>query len=264
MLYKWKKSVPSLFSLSLDYVVEHLNIYTLNGCDNLKYLPIHIKDQLLKRITISSCFWKWLDFKNTFSMMVHACVKHIDLTSVYVDDELLQVLEICKGLQKVYLSRVGTQNFTRSGLLNLLKCLPKLQFLQLRNCNVVDDVVLECLSENCLNLSALDLGGCTKITDKGMNYLNKLNKIQCLTISKTQVTNEGLISFVKRPCCAILKELKLDNCIHITEIGLLAVTKHCPNLEILVYYNCSVPAAETSLMENNLKSLRQLTWSISW
>ncbi|KAL3266556.1 hypothetical protein HHI36_010723 [Cryptolaemus montrouzieri] len=265
MSNEWKKPIPSLFTLSLDYVVDNLHVFS-KDCDCLNYLPSGIKDKLLKRLTISSYFWKKLDFKKTFHSVVHAEVKKIDLTSVYVDDELLRVLEICKGLETVHLLRIGTHNISKTGIMSFLKCLSQLQFLQVRNCDVVDDTVLECISENCRKLSALDIGGCTKVSDNGINCLKKIKGIRCLTLSKTQITNDGLINFIQGANGAILRELKIDNCKNISEQGLLAITKYCPNLEILIFFNCSTGRDGTTfiLEESNLKNLRQLTWTFSW
>lgn len=54
-----------------------------------------------------------------------------------------------------------------------------------------------------------------------------------------------MIEFIKGPSGIMLKELIMDNCIHINIKGLQEVPKYCPNLEIFVFYNCDCSEGKT-------------------
>ncbi|XP_044747934.1 protein AMN1 homolog isoform X2 [Coccinella septempunctata] len=250
--------------MSFDIIVRNIGSYCTD--DTLKYLPPRIKDELIKSLTKSYAFWAQSDFKHILRLLIHPKLEMIDLTSADVDDDVLQILSTCKGLQRIYLTNDGTHHISKQELLNFLKSQNQLQRLQLRNCDIVDDSVLECISENCQKIDSLDVKGCREITDEGLNFLCSLKCLQGVTLSKTKITNDGLINFIKGPNGRRLKELVLDNCLHINIIGLREVPRYCPDLEIFVFYNCSCSEdmAMLYLEQSNLKNLKQLTWTVSW
>ncbi|XP_045480503.1 protein AMN1 homolog [Harmonia axyridis] len=259
-----RRNVHSLFSLSFDVIVRNISFY--DNDDSLKYLTPRIKEKLLKCLSTNYSFWRQKNFKYILGLLIHSSLEMIDLTAAHIDDDILRILEICRELQRIHLMRDGTYCFSKQELINFLQYQKELKRLQLRNCDIIDDSILECLSINCQKVISLDLKGCKEITDKGLNYLCSLNYLQCLNLSKTKISNDGLIEFIKGPNGRMLKELIIDNCIHIDIKGLQEVPKYCPNLEIFVFYNCDLSEDMAMLYseEGNLKNLKQLTWTVSW
>jgi F-box/leucine-rich repeat protein 2/20 len=77
----------------------------------------------------------------------------------------------------------------------------------------VTDESLQVLSDNCTQLTALDLSGCPRITDTGLESLSK---------------------------CVMLRRLHLDGCNEITGDGLFSLAFGCKNLEILSLGSCAI------------------------
>ncbi|KAJ8938923.1 hypothetical protein NQ318_011684 [Aromia moschata] len=262
----WKCSVASLLSLTIDYIVNNLPLYGNGNIEQLRILPSHIKNRILKKFTTSSYFWQNVSFKDILSVIVNDNTKHVNLTSATVDDEMLEILSKCKNITKLYLTRTGHNFITNTGLVNLLKQTNQLYLLVITHCEEVNDSVLECLSKYCPNLMGLDIGGCKNVTDVGIKYLSALRNLTWLTFSQTQISDDGISALVKGSSGAKIRELRVDNCSNITEAGLKTIADNCPNIEILMFYNCSTHRdhALSTFQEGNFKNLKQLTWTITW
>lgn len=267
MTERRRNPISSLFSLSIESVIYNLHLYNKSNFESLEQLPLNVKDRLLKKITRTPFFLKGLDFNSVFKYLVHQNTQCIDLTSVYVEDEILKTLQGAINLRSIDLTRIESHNVTRNGLINFFNFTKKLSVISICNCDVVDDYVLESISENCPYVTTLNLGGCNKITDNGLNSISRLKELKNLCISNTQITDNGIIEFVKTDISPNLKELKLDYCTLVTEKGLYAIAFHCTNLEILTFYKCADLGSRdnASVVEKfKMNNLKQLTWSISW
>ncbi|KAJ8913956.1 hypothetical protein NQ315_015194 [Exocentrus adspersus] len=231
VIEKWRNSVESLLSLTIEYIVNNLAVYANQNIEQLKILPSHVKNRILRKFTTSSYFWRNVNFKDILHATVNITTSHINLTSATVDDDMLHILTRCKNVRKLYLTRTGTNNVTNRGLRNLLKCTNQLHLFVITNCDEVDDTVLECLSEYCPHLTGLDVGGCKNITDCGVKKLSALKNLTWLTLSQTQVSDDGISSLVKGSIGKNIKELRIDNCPNVTEDGLKIIAENCPNIE---------------------------------
>lgn len=54
-----------------------------------------------------------------------------------------------------------------------------------------------------------------------------------------QISDDGIFSLVKGSSGKNIKELRIDNCPNVTELGLKLIAENCPNIETLMFYNCS-------------------------
>ncbi|XP_022902654.1 protein AMN1 homolog [Onthophagus taurus] len=260
------RSVPSLTSLCTYFVVDHLK-ESLYQTD-LLYLPVKLKDKLLKRFLVSQQYWKNIDFKTILKLLVHPGTKSLNLTQVHVDDEILEIISICRGLHELYLTlhNWNTNSVSTNGLLKLFPCLPHLHIICLPRCNAVDDNVILCITEHCKKLAGLDINSCDQVTSKSISILSKSDQLLWVTLSKTNVCDEGIQNLVLGPSGKYLKELRLNDCSQLSNNVLQLIVEHCKDLEVLVFNDCSRIAGQMSLgdQETHLKNLKQFTWSIHW
>ncbi|KAJ8976238.1 hypothetical protein NQ317_009735 [Molorchus minor] len=254
---------------TIDFIVNNLQLWNGNF-KQLTLLPNHIKNRILKIFNTSSYFWTGVDFHKLLSAMVNNDTCYINLTATTLDDAMLNTLSDCKNLKKVYLTRTENHIVTTAGLINLFKRANQLLMIQISNCIGVDDSVLDCLADNCPNLMGLDVGGCTNITDNGAKRLATLSNVTWLTFSQTQVSDDGITAIVTSPSGSKIRELRIDNCLNVTEAGLKVIAENCPNIEILMFYNCWSGGGRvsdetiSSLYEENLKNLKQINYTITW
>ncbi|XP_074030776.1 uncharacterized protein isoform X2 [Leptinotarsa decemlineata] len=237
--------IETLVSISIKIILDNLPLYIKDDVKMLEILPFQLKNIILKRFTSSSYFWRNIDFKTVLSAVVNVYTSQIDLTSVVVDDEMLGILTNSKNLTKIYLSRSNGNLMTTTGLTNLLRHTKDLYIFLAANCDKIDDTVLECLSNCCPNLMGLDIRGCKNVTDCGVKYLSKLRNLVWLTFSNTQVSDDGLVCLAEGPSGENIKELRIENCSKVTEVGLDAIAKNCRNIEGLMFDNCSLTVLET-------------------
>jgi len=83
---------------------------------------------------------------------------------------------------------------------------------------------------NFTSLKTLDIGGCSHISDKAMEYVAKLTRLTYLGISGTSVGDVGIHNLRK---LVNLKGLSMQKCSKITSLGLTIMTAFCSKLSYL-------------------------------
>jgi hypothetical protein len=142
----------------------------------------------------------------------------------------------------------------------------RLETFAARNCFRLTDFGLQFLTgDSCPHLTALDLGGCGQITDKGvmslafqLPNLSQLNLQGCLKVTSESIevlarNCRDLKSLNLRGCaridddaldhlsthCVCLENLNLQGCSRVTDASLLSLVHSCPNLSCLDLRRCS-------------------------
>lgn len=105
-----------LFFRTIEYIVNNLAIYANGNIEQLKILPPNVKNMILKKFTTSSYFWQNVNFKDVLCATVNDNTSHINLTSATVDDDMLNILNTCKNIKKLYLTRTGDNHITNTGM----------------------------------------------------------------------------------------------------------------------------------------------------
>ena len=88
--------------------------------------------------------------------------------------------------KKIYQLRLRKSQVSDSGL-NVLVKFPTIKELELSNSNITDNGIKK-IVEFCPQLKALNIWGCTNVTDKSLIHLRGLWKLEKLHLSGTKVT----------------------------------------------------------------------------
>lgn len=81
--------------------------------DNLKYLPIYIKNNILKRIDIYSNLKSF--FQNGYlRSIIHGQTKFIDLRSIVVGNDILEIISTCKELNTLFLGQINSDKKSKN------------------------------------------------------------------------------------------------------------------------------------------------------
>ncbi|XP_014278552.1 F-box/LRR-repeat protein 7 [Halyomorpha halys] len=113
-----------------------------------------------------------------------------------------------------------------------------LQYLDLTDCNAVDDGGLRVIVRNCPQLVYLYLRRCTKITDAGIKFVPSFcSGLRELSVSDcTQVTDFGLYELAKLG--ATLRYLSVAKCVRVSDAGLKVIARRCYKLRYLNARGC--------------------------
>ncbi|CAG9864515.1 unnamed protein product [Phyllotreta striolata] len=261
--HPWQRPISSLYSLTLEYVVNNLNVYVNENDDRISALPHQIKNRLLKKFTATSRFMhKKVNFKTALKSIVNKQTSSINLLLADIDDDVLHIIGTCENVKDLYLSGIDASISTK-GLIRLLENCHNLVTFILSECPAINDAVLECIADNCPNINGLDING-SSVTDAGIKKLSNLKRLRCINLSATKITDEGIVHLVKGPSGSVLKELIIENA-EISEFGLRQIAEHCPNLEVLSFYNIDKrDDATCPTFSSELKNLKQLSWTVVW
>lgn len=136
-------------------------------------------------------------------------------------------------------------NFDNAGCLVVGNNAGKMEFINLRGCNAMDDAVrLISLSRNC---TGLDLSNCRSITPVGMGYLANM-----------QLTNLTLIGMPISTAPAAQKNLRIVDLNFNTALGDAGLKRYidtCPDIRSISLFSCGLTDAGASLILTNWPNL---------
>ena len=231
-------------------------------------LPPHLKDGLRRRLAKRGAL-----SGPQLAALVHRGVREIDLSDCSVTGEHMISMVPCKRLVKLNLNqprakRLGLgfkEGLTADHQLStLLESCRYLSVLHLRDCtNSVSDQVATLLPPTLLHL---DLGGCARLSDPGVQALAiGCPRLASLSLARTSVTDLGLSRLGIAQCRNFLQELKVDGCRRLTDLGVELLLDGLSRLQILSFHSCpGVTERAREALEVYLGQgrVRQLTWTV--
>ena len=136
--------------------------------------------------------------------------------------------ECCSNLEKASFS--GNQRIGNEGVTRLVQGCPKMRELYLSECSEVNDQAALAMAQHCSQLRIIGFYD-TALTDVGLKELaRKCVLLEKVWVDGTGISDNGLMTVVE--CCSNLKEMHLDDCLGITDIGITALVERFPEVEV--------------------------------
>lgn len=257
------RSPNSLLSISINLLTKHLetiiHLPSIKELEDLEQLPVSIKNQVLEKILKNTRYPEEI-----LTRLICRNTVHIDLTSNVVNNNILNILKKGQYLKRLELKGKLEDSITSECLGETLKHLECLQILNVSNIEVMCDEVMQILIDYCPNLFSIDVGDCKNISDDGFSKLCKLNHLTFVRFSNTNISDDGLTNFLMGNSGEIIKELRIDGCANVTEIGLNAILNSCPNILYFMFNNCKINHNSVFLFDNDrFKNFKQIAYTIS-
>ena len=123
---------------------------------------------------------KYFDFSGAMALqnvvLIIAIIKgspnlrHLEISGNDIGDGVTEALAYtCHKLE--YLDISCCRFISELSICNVIRSCPKLQHLNLEDCNITSKTIKE-IAHSCLNLKSLDLEGCKNISKKAIDQLN--------------------------------------------------------------------------------------------
>ncbi|XP_044173135.1 protein AMN1 homolog isoform X2 [Acropora millepora] len=170
---------------------------------SLYALPVEIKAKLIHLLSK-----RGLLTDSNIEKVLHPSLRDLELCECRISDSGLASLCVCKNLRKLDLNATknSRDDITSEGVIKVFTSCCQLQTVYLRRCINVSDTAIITLTENCRHLEHLNLCGCINITDTSLHVLAKNCKfLQSLNISKTKVTDNGIMQLTTGKCRQSIK-----------------------------------------------------------
>jgi hypothetical protein len=222
----------------IDFKIKYCHLITNNGlqsifklnklnsfdCSKCAKIAASGLQNINKLINLQYLIYDHVDYNGLSVISKLRCISHLDITC---NEDINDGLEYLS-----YLHNLLTLKITKfEGIIKCLNNLTNLQELVLQNCNIEN---LQNISE-LENLLKLDFIGWNRNVDNKMLPLNKLNKLQTLSLCYYYMQDSVIPSI-----CPLYNLWKLDlsNCSQITDNSLELLTE-LPQLLILCINKCN-------------------------
>ncbi|ESO03636.1 hypothetical protein HELRODRAFT_79810, partial [Helobdella robusta] len=140
-----------------------------------------------------------------------------------------------------------------------------IQFLDLCDCQNVCDYGVINIIRSCKFLKFLDLGGCMLVTDKTLQSIGSEGiQLHSVSLSKTNITDDGVYSMLKGPCSRTLTEIHLNNNNDLTDDSIVFIATSCPNLRVFSFHNCPnlTERSRQALQSMSPENLKNITFTV--
>jgi len=141
------------------------------------------------------------------------------------------------GLRRLSLENTAVSDVALFSISTILGS--QLEWLSLKRCKGVSEAGLATLAEHCPELVSLNLGSCSGVNDMSVvGLFDSCRKITSLVLNDAKITDRSLRA-VGEYLGDSLTELALHRCDNITNAGLDALSRGCPQLVLLSLSMCN-------------------------
>ncbi|XP_050335691.1 F-box/LRR-repeat protein 7 [Bactrocera neohumeralis] len=188
-------------------------------------------------------------------------LQHLDVTgcSQVVSISTHPNLEQPRRLLLQYLDLTDCLVLDDVGLKIVVKNCPQLVYLYLRRCIKVTDAGLKFVPSFCIALKELSISDCVNITDFGLYELAKLGAVlRYLSVAKCdRVSDAGLKVIARR--CYKLRYLNARGCEAVSDDSITVLAHSCPRLRALDIGKCDVSDAGLRALAESCPNLKKLS-----
>lgn len=228
-------------------IIEKIN---LNGCENLtdkglhtiaKRCPElrHIELQSCSNITNPALFELVSNCVNLEHLNVSGCS---NITCVSLANSILARAP-AHYLHQVYLLYLDMSDcnlLDDRGLQILALHCSRLQFLYLRRCNLITDAGIQHVATNCTELKDLSISDCYNVTDFGIMELSRLEPdLRYLSVAKCDKISDVGIRYISQHCLK-LRYLNCRGCEAISDDSIELLARKCHRLRSLDLGKCDI------------------------
>jgi len=264
-------------------IVNHFNTILLTQSSTLGALPVNLKARLFTLLShrglinddnlplLLNCRTRTFDFRDCTSITDQSLIlmARCSLTA-QIERKRLQSTQneipphtTTTSVLNPSIIHVRGLNITDYGLIQFVQQYPSLRKIRAPNCSQITDESVIAIGTHCLRLMELDLTGCIKVTDEGINGLRQLNHLRALALTQTHITDDSLISIGQSSFHHTLNEINLKMCTEITDDGFLFLLKHCPNLKTIGSIQCpKLTERSRQNLNSHTHQLSYLVWTI--
>lgn len=249
---------PSLYSMALNSLVR----WTGFDIRNISELPGCIKDDFLRSALLRhKCH-------ENITYFLHPDIQKLDISECNIRNDDLNKISVCSSLKILEMNPPKYSRFdhTTSILETMFSRLPNLLKLHTQRNDGMTDSVVSVITTYCTLLQVLDVSGCTKLTDGTALSIATLTNIRAINLSNTDISDVGLNALSAGQSSKSLVEIKLNNCIDISDKGVNDLVKGCRKLSILVFCNCPKVTVDCQLaldsFLNKDKKSKLITWTV--
>lgn len=237
---------------SPDKVVEYINIHNFKKINLKGFL---VTKSHLEKLVSQNILSLQIDCRGINEWPKMESIRYLKPYNFYLND-VIKFTEVFPNLESIDLSE-GTLG--DEGLVELAK-FPTLKIVDLYRAHITD-VGLSPFTQNSPNLETINLSR-TKVTDVGISaLLAACTKLKSLDLSNTEITGEGLANLG-----VVLQELTTINLtynIHLTDMGLAAFAKVCPNLKSINLEGTKITGAGLTQLSKYCQELTSINLSCS-
>ncbi|XP_011191999.1 F-box/LRR-repeat protein 7 [Zeugodacus cucurbitae] len=188
-------------------------------------------------------------------------LQHLDVTGCtqVVSISTHPNLEQPRRLLLQYLDLTDCVVLDDVGLKIVVKNCPQLVYLYLRRCIKITDAGLKFVPSFCIALKELSISDCVNITDFGLYELAKLGAIlRYLSVAKCdRVSDAGLKVIARR--CYKLRYLNARGCEAVSDDSITVLAHSCPRLRALDIGKCDVSDAGLRALAESCPNLKKLS-----
>ena len=154
-------------------------------------------------------------------------------------------------------------------LIDFVKVCPNLQFINLEGCSRITDEGIQFLGEHCQKLQYINLEECSNVTDKGLEFIAmNCRDLRFINLSKCEITEKSLQLLSEN--CHDLKSINLAWCDYCYSDGkgfgeskisdqlIISFGKHCPNLHSLDLTGFNSTDEKLRVIAENCRALRSI------
>ena len=161
------------------------------------------------------------------------------------------------GIQ--YLDLSDCQHVDDTSLRLVVESCPQLQYLYLRRCSQITDAALRSISSYCLLLRELSVSDCPSVSDVGLSELGRLGpSLRYLSVAKCdKLTDSGVRTLARH--CYRLRYLNMRGCEQVSDSAVEWLSRSCSRLRSLDIGKCDVSDLGLCLLSENCPNLKKLS-----
>ncbi|KAL3853207.1 hypothetical protein ACJMK2_016766 [Sinanodonta woodiana] len=248
------KRCKILLYLNLSYTsITDASIRTIaKWCSNLQYLSMAFCKNFTDRgllylacgkcskklnyIDLSGCLQLTPDgFKNLSSGCTSLQTLMMNDFPTLNDDCILPVAENCSKISTV--SFLGSPLLTDEAFKKLAES-KKLKKIKIDGNHRISDLSVKAIGA-CPELNHIYMTDCQRLTDASLKAIADCKQLVVVNFADcVRITVKGVRQLVEGQCAPSLRELNLTNCIRVSDLAMLHITKRCPNLTYLSICYC--------------------------